>query len=112
MMTGCAVATGLPDCDEHVRDPASSSRERSGQGHRDLGPAPPDRGTGTPAGRKEGPLHPSGPGLAGGAAAPLETGDAPPDAVAGTPGHGAALAPRPDQRTARCPVQTQAAGPA
>ena len=53
MMTGCAVATGLPDCDEHVRDPASSSRERSGQGHRDLGPAPPDRGTGTPTGERK-----------------------------------------------------------
>jgi NAD(P)-dependent dehydrogenase (short-subunit alcohol dehydrogenase family) len=44
MMRDCAAATGLPGSDEHVRDPASSSGTRSGQGHRDLGPAPPPSG--------------------------------------------------------------------
>jgi hypothetical protein len=44
-------------------------------------------------GGEEGPLHPCGPGPAGGAAAPAETAGASPDAVAGTPRHGAALAP-------------------
>src|SRR5215471_8989127 len=109
MMSGCAVATGLLDGGEHVRARASCSGKRSGQRCRDLGAAPPDRGAGTPAGWQEDTVHPAGPGLASGAAAPAEAGDGAPDAVAGTPGHGAALAPRPDRTTARRPVQAQAA---
>src|SRR3569833_1765445 len=112
MMTGCAVATGLPDADEHVRGPAASSRERLGQGRGDPCPAASDRGSGSPTGREEGTVRPVGPCFVGGAVAALEAGGVVPDAVAGTPGHGAALAPRPDQSTARRPVQTQAAGSA
>jgi hypothetical protein len=53
---------------------------------------------------------PPDPGFVGGAAAPLEAGGVAPDAVAGTPGYGASLAPRPGQKRPRCPVHTQAAG--
>src|SRR5207237_245742 len=64
------------------------------------------RGAGTQTGREEGPVHSAGSGSAGGAAALLETGDASPDAVAGTPGHGAAPAPRPRPKSACCSVQS------
>src|SRR4051812_36668451 len=85
MMSGRAGATGLPDGDEHVRGPVSSSGERSGQGRLDPPIAASDRGSGTPIGREEGLVHRVGSGSAGGAAAPAETGGVAPDAVAGTP---------------------------
>src|SRR3954454_19019866 len=101
MMTACAVATGLSDGDDHVRGPAACSRERSRQGRGDPRSAASGRGPGTPTGGQEGTAHPAGPGLVGGAAAPVETGRASPDAVAGTPGHGAAVASWPAQEAAR-----------
>jgi len=58
MMAGCALATGVLDSFKHLRGSASASGERSGQGHRDLGPPASDRGAGTPVGRAEGPVHP------------------------------------------------------
>ena len=93
MMCDCADATGLLDGGQHIRGPGPSSRDRSGQEHRDLGSPPPGRGAGAPAGREEGALQPCGPGLAGGAAAPAKAARPRPDALAGMPRHGAALAP-------------------
>lgn len=92
MMCDCAVAIGLLDGDERVRGAAPSFRERSGQGHRDLGLAPSGRGAGAPAGREEGAPYACGPGLAGGAVAQAGATGAWPDAVAGTARYGAALA--------------------
>jgi hypothetical protein len=112
MIGDCADATGLLDGGEQFAVLGFPARRRSGEGHRDLGPAPSGRGTRAPTGQEEGALQPCGPGPAGGTAAPAEATRSWPDAAARTPGHGAALAPRLYQEAERCPVQAQAAGPA
>ncbi len=113
MMARRAASTGVPRCDERVRAAAAAADERPGQGRGDPGPAPPDHGAGTPTGRAEG----RGSARSDRALLAALLHRLPADvlhaaAAAGTPRHGAALAPRPDRPPPRGRLPTQAPGPA
>ncbi len=95
MMIDRAAATGLPGCDERVRDAAPAADERPGQGRGDPRPAPPDHRAGTPTRQGQDPVHAERPGVPGGAAAPAATARPATVTAARAPRHGAALAPQP-----------------
>lgn len=93
----CAVSTGLPRRDQRPRAATTTADERPRQGRRDPRAPAPDHGPATTATRRPGPVHASGPGLAGSPVAPAATNRAEPPAAAGAPGDRAALAPGPDR---------------
>src|SRR3954451_23078835 len=97
MMSVRAVATGLPDRLERVHRAAVTTDGRPGQGRGDPRLAASDRRTGTSTRPAAGALHCARSGVVGRIAPPSATADAAKTAPARTPGHGAALAPRPDR---------------
>lgn len=63
MMIGRAAETGVPRCDERVRDTATAADERPGERCRNPRSAPPDRRYGTAAERAAGPVPREPPGV-------------------------------------------------
>lgn len=112
MMIDGAAETGVPGCDERVRDAATAADERPGERCRDPRTAPPDRPSGTAAERAAGPVPRERPGVFGVAPPWPATGSAAPDAAAGAAGHGTALAPQRHRPPTRFPVPAEARRPA
>ena len=89
MMIGCAVSTGLSECDERVRVTAAACGERPGQGGGDPGGMPPERGAGAATGQDPAAVLPWRPGIPGRPAAAAPAGRAWPVPAAGPAGHSA-----------------------
>jgi hypothetical protein len=112
-MTSRAATTGLPQPDQYFRPTSLAPDEQPGQGHRDLGVAPPDCTAATTARRHEGAVQPDGQGVTRCAPTPTATPHHSQAPTARTPGYDLTLAPRPTAPTPRqgIPAQTPGSAP-